>query len=432
MYDSFGFSQNIFNTKPLRPTKDDAQYFVGRLINLNSFMVDISSEDRALAVVSGHRGVGKTSFVNIMEFACSQSEPLFDGLAYHESYLLPCFHKVQIEPSEQVGNLLFKCISSIMYSIRGYSSATGIPFPVELEPLLQWVSEIVPTTSTSLGGSVAGLGVSGSSTKEFRPPDQIPATTYCEQIRTIIKTVKKHFDLKGIFLNLNNLEIIDETEFTSLMDQMRDYLFEIEGLWTILIGYPGIYSTLATKSSRVAEIVSGQETYLAPLSEDEVIEVLNIRRRLYAINNISTPPLLPIDEQLIRDIYQNSDGEIRAVLKACDDIVRAIFKENPTVTRIGRGIGLSFLKNIMANQLALDTLKPKEKDILNNILSEGPIRPKEYQRLSLKSSVEFTNRARPLLKANYLNKTIEGNAAIYDVSGVVRLANFSGVIIEDD
>ena len=61
MYDSFGFKRNPFNITALRPVPADAALFVARKTEINSFLVDIAADDRALVLITGHRGVGKTS-----------------------------------------------------------------------------------------------------------------------------------------------------------------------------------------------------------------------------------------------------------------------------------------------------------------------------------------------------------------------------------
>ena len=55
------------------------------------------------------------------------------------------------------------------------------------------------------------------------------------------------------------------------------------------------------------------------------------------------------------------------------------------------------------------------------------LRPRDYKELHLKSSVEFTNRAKPLISKNFLKKEVKGNVANYKVTGVIHLAQSAGV-----
>jgi energy-coupling factor transporter ATP-binding protein EcfA2 len=430
MYDSFGFKRNPFNITALRPVPGDALLFVARKAEINSFLVDIDSEDRALALITGHRGVGKSSFASILQFAVSPAASKFLDAKIPASDLIPCYHKVQIEPKESISNLLFKCVSSLLFSIREFQALRGCMFPTSLEPLLNWVSNVVPQSGVTSGINIAGFGGNFGMATQYRSVKDIPASALCEQIRQIISAINE-MGCRGIFLNLDNLEIVDDWEMSSLMDQLRDYLFEIKGLWVTMIGYIGIYSSLTRRTSRVSEFVSGQETVLEPLKEEDFIEVLRIRRKGFALTPDQMPPL-PLEDEFIRKIYRNTEGEIRAALKACDDVVRAVFKENPTIKSISEAKGLSFLKQIMRQQLGLRLLKPKERAILNEVVKVGSIRPKDYATLTLKSAVDFTNKAKPLLERNLLRKEIEGVAAKYEPSGSVRLALYAGVDLLKD
>jgi hypothetical protein len=129
---------------------------------------------------------------------------------------------------------------------------------------------------------------------------------------------------------------------------------------------------------------------------------------------------------------RNTEGEIRAVLKACDDVVRAVFKENPMIKNISEEKGLGFLKQIMLQQLGLAYLKSKEREILSEVVRLGSIRPKNYESLSLKSAVDFSNRAKPLLERNLLRKQIDGVATKNEPSGSVRLALYAGINLLQD
>ena len=430
MYDSFGFKKNPFNITALRPIASDAALFVARKTEINSFLVDISADDRALVLITGFRGVGKTSFASVLQYAVSPIAHPFLDVKVPSADLIPCYHKVQIEPKENISNLLFKCVSSLLFSLREFQTLRGTLFPKTLEPLLSWVSNVVPQSGVSGSMNIAGFGGSFGMVTQYRSVKDIPASALCEQIRQIVVAINE-IGCRGIFLNLDNLEIVDDWEMARLMDQLRDYLFEIKGLWVTLIGYLGIYSSLTRRVSRVSEFVSGQETVLDPLKEEDFIEVLRIRRKVFALN-ANEIPSLPLEDDFIRKIYRHTDGEIRAVLKACDDVVRAVFKENPMIKSISEIKGLPFLKQIMRQQLGLVLLKPKEREILNEVVRIGSIRPKDYASLSLKSAVDFTNRAKPLLERNLLRKEIDGVATKYEPSGSVRLALYAGINLLKD
>lgn len=92
MYDNFGFTDNIFNTKPLGLCQNDLHKFIGRVQDIKNFVVDISTDSSSL-IVTGHRGIGKTSFVNIMEYAIGFHQSfLRQHIKTHIPKLIPCYY----------------------------------------------------------------------------------------------------------------------------------------------------------------------------------------------------------------------------------------------------------------------------------------------------------------------------------------------------
>ena len=431
MYENFGFTDNIFNTKPLDLCQKDLKKFIGRVQDIKNFSVDISSTDSATIVVTGHRGVGKTSFVNIMEYAVGfEKKFLHQYIKVNIPNLIPCYHKIQLEPDEEVKSILSKSLSSLLFSINQFAEEKNLKSktPKQITELVKWVSEPALTTTKTGQLTLGGFGGGISHSEQYKNISEISTNVLQDKISQVVTLAKESFKVDGIFLNINNVDILDEKRICEIFNQLRDYLFNIKGLWNIIIGQPGLYSSLYQQAVRVAEVISGQETKLDPLSEEDIISVLNNRQKIYS-KNLKKLSVLPIEESFIREIYKNSDGEIRQVFKACDDVVRFVFKENPNTGIIKSEIGRPVLKSILKQQLALDNLKPKDREILCEILNKGSLRPKDYKKLRLKSAVEFTNRTRSLISKNLLKKEVKGNVANYKITGVIHLAKYSGVEI---
>lgn len=431
MYEHFGFKDNIFNTKPLDLCQEDLQKFIGRVQDIKNFLVDVSSTDSAALLITGHRGVGKTSFINVMEYAIGFNESFLSKyIKINIPNLIPCYYKIQLEPKEEIKSILAKSLSSLLFSIKKYAAEKGLSskIPKEVKELSDWASElsssITKTDQLQLGGFGGGL----SRSKQYKNLSEVSANVLQEKIKKILLEVKENFKVDGVFLNINNVDIIEEKFFCDIFNQLRDYLLDAKGLWTVIIGQPGIYSSLYQQAARVAEIISGQETKLDPLSEEDIIAVLKNRRRIYSKNSKKLSSL-PIEEEFIREIYRNSEGEIRQVFKACDDVVRSVFKINPHVGVIKAEEGRAVLKNILEQQLSLENLKNKDREIIREIFNIGFLRPKDYKKLNLKSAVDFTNKARPLLVKNFLKKEVKGNTAKYKATGIIHLAKYTGVHI---
>ncbi len=430
MYEKLGFAENIFNTRPLEPRAEDLKKFTGRVQDIKNFSVDVSSTNSAVIVVTGHRGVGKTSFVNIMEYAIGFDQPFIrKHIKINMPKLIPCYHKMQIDPSDSVQSVLLKSLSSLLFSINQFAEEKSLSskIPKKIKTLTKWISEaIVSQTSGQL--SLGGIGAGFSRSNQYKSLLEFPANVLQNKIQEAVSQARGFSGADGVLLNINNVDILEEKAFCALFNQLRDYLFNINGLWSIIIGQPGLYSSLYQHAARVAEIISGQETFLAPLSEEDVLVILKNRQKTCSKNSRSVPSL-PIYEDFAREIYKNSDGEIRPVFKACDDIVRSVFKDNPNIKVIHARLGRLVLKRILQQQLSLERFKPKDREILRKILSAGSFRPKDYRQLNLKSAVAFTNRARGLIGKGLLKKETKGNVADYMVTGVIHLAKYAGVEI---
>ena len=428
MYRNFGFTGNIFNTDPLNLHPESLHKFVGRVQDIKRFSVDISATGGSAVMVTGHRGVGKTSFVNVMEYAIGFESNFFKKyIKVDMPKLIPCYHKVQMESDEDMKSILSKSLSSLLFSIKRFAIAKNHKIPKEVKELTHWIAEVVSSTQ---GGNVnmAGFGAGLSRSKQYKGLSDLPTNVLEYKIQEVVKLIQKNFSVDGIMLNINNVDILEEKKVCDFFNQLRDYLFNIKGLWTIIIGQPGLYSSLYQQATRVAEVISGQETRLDPLSEEDTIEVLRVRQKIYSANKKKLSAL-PLEDKFIREIYRHSDGEIRTVFKACDDIMRVMFTKNPNLSRISALAGKNLLRNILAQQLFLENMKSKDREIIRQIFKKGSLRPKDYAVLKLKSAVDFTNKARALISKNLLKKEVKGNTAKYKATGVVHLAHYSGVKI---
>ena len=145
MYENFGFKGNIFNTRPLNLCKEDLKKFVGRVQGIKSFSIDISSTDSAVIVVTGHRGVGKTSFVNVMEYAIAFNPEFLRYIKVNILNLIPCYHKIQLEPDEEVKSILVKSLSSLLFSIKQFAEEKKVQakIPTEIKELTKWMSDLL-------------------------------------------------------------------------------------------------------------------------------------------------------------------------------------------------------------------------------------------------------------------------------------------------
>ena len=431
MYEALGFKDNIFNTASLDLKSADLPKFVGRVRELKQFVIDVSASRDANIIVTGDKGVGKTSFVNIVQYAAGfKPDFLKQHIKVGVPKLIPCYCKIQLSEHDAPESILLKSLSGLLFSIQQYANELQIDLPAPLKKYIQWMSEVVVVSHTA-SVHIAGIGGGVGKTSQHKHiPSQSPVALQ-QILNEVISLAQQHFKVEGVFLNINNLELLTEQKVCSIFNELRDYLFNMQGLWLVIVGQIGLYSLLYEQAPGVAEVISGRENRLDPLSEEDLIKVLNQRCKVYAKSNKNVPSL-PIDDGLVREIYKNSDGEIRQVLKSCDDIMQYAFQMNPNMKFIKSSVGRDMLCSILTQQLAFDRMKAKELEMIRLILKKGSLRPKDFETLKLKSPVDFTNKATPLLARNFLKKEVEGNMANYKVAGRVLLAAYAGVKVKDE
>ena len=68
LWSDIGFTRNPYDYRPLKVDEDDRSIFVGRQNEEKQFKLLVSGQRGGIVVVEGRVGVGKTSFVNAMQY----------------------------------------------------------------------------------------------------------------------------------------------------------------------------------------------------------------------------------------------------------------------------------------------------------------------------------------------------------------------------
>ena len=65
--------------------------------------------------------------------------------------------------------------------------------------------------------------------------------------------IAKKFGYEAVLVPINNLDVLSEQTVISFLNSARDTLLSRHHVWWILIGGPGLFSTLETNARRVSE-----------------------------------------------------------------------------------------------------------------------------------------------------------------------------------
>lgn len=407
-HDVLGFTKSPFYREPLSPRKEDFKYFAGRTSDVKEFLMNLHST--GIHIVSGKRGVGKTTFVNAMQFLTSsigneQKQALSGyGINFYPEKMLPCYKKLQLEEEDAVDKFLMKVISAIIYSTEEFANENNIPinnknrFIREKERFRSAIKE--------------GLGKAES---------QVDTTTKSDMLASLVNSIREDFDRNGVYLTIDNLDLIDIKIITKQLNSLRDFLF-IDGLSIVLLGPEGLYHDLRSSEDgvRILDRLSGYETVLKALTKSEVFSILEKRKKLLAKNK-DNPPEIPLSMHFIGDIYDLTDGQTRLLFKICENITKEVLYNYPTEKTIKDEDAYEHLKEVVTKEINFSTYTKKQIELMERCLNE-PLRPKDYRELKLDSRNHFLRLASRLIKDELIEKRAVDNAVFYEPTGLLKLA----------
>ncbi|MFH1652575.1 MAG: hypothetical protein ABIE74_00810 [Pseudomonadota bacterium] len=155
MYEAIGFIKNPFFTDPLEPSKEGFEKFVGRRGDVHSYLAQMAGLEGCIHLVTGNPGVGKTTFVNVMQYVTSFDKPKtqFEDIAHSPSRLIPNMNKLQINSDETAQSLMLKITSSIIFSLMHIYDELKRSVPKEINQRHKWINELIVSASRPTGGA---------------------------------------------------------------------------------------------------------------------------------------------------------------------------------------------------------------------------------------------------------------------------------------
>jgi len=419
-----GFKRDIFFVEPLRPDEEDMKLFVGRDAEIKRYLIDTLSGSRALKIVTGEIGVGKTTFVNACQYYIYKGLPFefeFDIPSY-----LPCFEKLQIKDSDTIDGFIQQAIISICKSIAIHCRSNSIELHTDVKKLLTYFTELEINSGgggISIGATVAGTGAQLGKSNGIRTQNVIKNARH--HLKRLVEIVLNDFKLKGIAILVNNLDILLKDKLVQFFNEARDELFDLEGLYWTFIGRKGLGSIVETEAQRVADYLSGTDLFLEPLDIVEIRKMIQVR--VEGFRNKSSLKC-PLPDEMINAIYFLSMQEARETLKICGEIVRRVMTVDPSNTIIPYNIASSTLVNYIYDRSKEIELTEAKVRVLTAVYENHSCRPKDYQAYGYSSSQGFISALKGLVNKRLLSVEVRGQARIYKMTGMTLIAAITGAL----
>ncbi|SFF73732.1 P-loop NTPase fold protein [Sunxiuqinia elliptica] len=447
MWESLGFRENPYNTKPLNISKQDVELLMGRENEQIDFLTAIESEEQGIFVLSGVPGVGKTSFLNVQQFLLESGEADFGPRLLAARQLCP------IQQYDEPKFIAQRCIQSFCKSIEEYCNITNKSVPSETSKVSAWIHQNKPAT-INFGLSYLGTGVTAGREVHLPSVQSTTFETLAEIIETLSLEVKNKLNFEGSFIVLDNIENLQDDELSQCLTTFRDTLFTIPNIWWILIGQSGLSSLIQSTNPKVFQRLSaGIE--LKPISVENLIKAVDIRVKTFHETKNNGSSL--ITKKVYLKLFESSNGEIRFVFKYCQNIciklVQLIRKElveknqKMTVESFNRLMGQHLIKNQIDDDFSHTCLNvivreefegyyhsTEEKQILKRIGELGKVNSKDFKEFSefgIKTMQDFTQNV--LIKfreQQLLLRRQEGKKITYELRGISVFAMEYGLLNE--
>jgi hypothetical protein len=414
LWERFGFRDNPYDTRALSFSKSAllpiAKAFIGREMD--------SKESRLMTnffrnpgggrvVVEGDVGVGKTTFVNRHRFRWEHEakERLLtpsSEISVYSTWTAQAF--VMSVLGSLVGRFLVLKGKDWVHSHDLLSEVAALTH-VYIERSLRWSGSV----------SVLGTGVGGGRANERTtniPDVGMPQlTAYLEEIASIAHAE----DFFGITLHFDNMELLMQTDPEALgrfFDEIRDVL-QTPHYYFVFVAPKGFFQTVIAPRERVRSIFFGQPIVVPPLSEDEVLAVLQRRYELLATE--SGHWVLPVSDELVVHLYALFDGKIRFVMDAIQNIVSYVPEGLPGT--ISDDMAMEIL-TALANERVSQLLTPTEQEVLATAAGEEEFNNALLTKLTDKRKQHIATYIVHLGLVHRIRQ--EGNEIFYEVAPDVR------------
>jgi len=424
LWHRLGFDENPYFTTPIQVDAEGLELFVGRGSEIRRLISKWDEKDRSITVVGGNIGTGKTSFLNVCQYLCLTGKRDF-GLTYDPPRLVPAFRKVQLEQEQSVDELLLRIIRATAESIRTASEQDKLDQPTEVKDVCGWLESLSSATSASTGGGVTVLGTGANGLRatstSHRDPEKLGFDSLLSIFERLARAARGLSSYRGVIVAIDNIEMVETSRVIGLLNDFRDTLFSVTGIWWVLIGQRGLYDLIAADAPRVSQRIKGTETALDGLSWEDFQLAIQIR---IAHQRRRTDAVAPIGDELLRALFDASNGEIRYVFKMADEIVTDAIAEHPELTDVPNELAETMLTRSVERQVQGLKLSSREKRVLRTLCEKKTGRPREYKDYGFSNAPHFIQGAlQPLQEKGLVSKSTEGNAAMYDPRPLAILAH---------
>ncbi len=392
----WGLKSNPYTTTPI--SEETLNLFVGREKEIKLCQSTLKS--KAIIVIEGGRGVGTTSFGNVVRFNLKKKRGNFTP----ES-------EISTGPGWNREVFLANVLSNLVWSLEKEEPKLGKNKRfIEIKRVTHQVRETFKNVSVQLNILGTGGGMGYGKQAMVTTPPLYPVTTLTQCLKEITKIIKEIVYEKETLIQINNLDIetmIDPGQLIFLLNDIRDPL-QLEGYGWLLVGDRGLRNFISSQVDRLDDIVS-MEVCIEALSLEEVFKAIKKRLEVFSINKKA---ISPITDNLIEALYTASRGRLRQIFGVATRLLN-LTEENNLIERIDLDVAIPLLKREVEDRIRQNNIPPTAEKILKHLVKIKSATPSV---LSKKARMPISNISRALKqlrKARLVSCQQKGKERIY-------------------
>lgn len=396
VYQEWGFTESPFETTSLPASPQGESLLVGRDESVAALMRRISTGPR-LSTVEGLNGVGKTSVVNVSAFKLFKRHietgqgPLF----------VPCRRIFQLNPQKNIEEFIDSILMEVAQTLIEQSEAVkSHGYFLKTNSIDRWLN------APQLVSYQAGVWVvQGGRSAETNTGSGFERSGFRKAVTTWLDTIFPTAKEGAVLCTIDNLELLQSSdEARRLLEQLRDELFNINGLRWILCGSLGIIYGVVSSPRLEGYLQSPVE--IGEIGEAYARKILESRIDSYSSKN--SEYYLPLTPEAFEKLYRILRGNIRSVLGRADSFCQWISdRDLPKDDQEKNFMFEAWLTEQSASSFesARQILRPKAFEVFERACEKVVFSPSDFEEFGFNSIPAFRPHVKDLEDAGALVST---------------------------
>lgn len=339
IYKDWGFRENPFQVTALPPTQLGSELLIGRDRLVEGVCTRLRNPPR-IVTIEGPNGAGKTSIANVASYRIFEESLASKG----DSLFIPCQAIFQISPEDDYLEFRYRVLLEVAQALISHSSnlpvEPGRTGSYRNKAINRWINSAESKSFSLTIADLIGFGAGAQPTDS----EGFINSGFEKSVTNWLSSVFPSANSGGVVCIIDNLEILRTSANARFkLERMRDDLLSMPGLKWILCGSLGIVNGVASSPRLSGHFFSPIEVSGFPTFAVE--DLLKSRIRAYARRSDSF--FLPIDVEILHQIFELFRGNLRTCLMYCDEYCLFIRENFEKIQGIDHNIFNDWKEEIM-------------------------------------------------------------------------------------